>query len=119
MDSLNDLIGMAQSLLNTGFDVDSFLTWKSMAFWVLLGLLGPFHYYTRNFTRFTAEADKRGLLAGEGLLLAAKEQILTSSRSEDESELTPAPGPADADDASMDQGKKWYPLSAVQQAHRR
>ncbi len=89
MDSLNDLIAMAQALLNNGFDTDAFLIWKTMAFGVLLGLLGPYHYYTRNFRHFTDETGRRGLLVGQGLLSAAKEEIAKSSCSRGSSDPRP------------------------------
>jgi len=74
MDSLNDLIMMAASLLDGRFDIGQFLEWKKMAVVTLAGLLGPFHYYTLNFKRM-AEASRIGVLAGEGMLMAAKEQL--------------------------------------------
>jgi hypothetical protein len=117
MDSLNDLIAMAQSLLNNGFDMEAFLTWKSLAFLALLGLLGPFHYYTRNFTHLTAAADKHGLLAGEGLLSAAKEEVARRLRKRETAEYLSPPKGLAAHNAKMAQRKKWYPLCIVQQCH--
>lgn len=78
MDSLNELINLAQSILDSGFDAQTFLNWQSLSFLALVGILGPYHYYTRNFKRLTSEKSPRGLLAGEGILLAAKEQIQRS-----------------------------------------
>jgi len=75
MESLNELIGLAQSILDAGFDLQAFLTWREFAFLCLLGLLGPVHYYTKSFVRFTHRPDEHGLLAGEGLLVAAREEI--------------------------------------------
>ena len=76
MDSLADLINSAQAILDSGFDVQAFLSWKGLAFVCLVQLLGPFHYYTQNFRRIAGEQSARGLLAGEGILLAAQEHIL-------------------------------------------
>ena len=78
MDSLNDLINAAQMLLDSGFDIQAFLSWQTLAFLALLSLLGPFHYYTQNFKRLTSEKTAQGLLAGEGLLVAARENFLKS-----------------------------------------
>ncbi len=117
MDSLNDLITMAQNLLNNGFDIEAFLTWKSLAFLVLLGLLGPFHYYTRNFTRLTADSDKRSLLAGEGLLAAAKEEVARRLRKRETTAQPSPPSGLAAHNTQMAQRKKWYPLCVVQQCH--
>jgi hypothetical protein len=74
MDSLNDLIYMAASMLDSGFDVHAFLLWKKMAFIALVGLFGPLHYYSLNFRRITSP-NPVGLLAGEGMLSAAKEEL--------------------------------------------
>lgn len=117
MDSLNDLITMAQNLLNGGFDIEAFLTWKSLAFLALLGLLGPFHYYTRNFTRLTADSDKRGLLAGEGLLTAAKEELAKRLGKRESAEQIPPPSSLAVHNKKVAQRKKWYPLCVVQQCH--
>ncbi len=78
MEYLNDLINAAQAILDSGFDVQAFLDWKELAFIMLLGLLGPLHYYTRTFKKVASEQDCRGLLAGEGVLMAAKEEMLKS-----------------------------------------
>ena len=80
MESLNELINAAQALLDSGFDVQAFLDWQTLAFLTLVGLLGPFHYYTQNFKRICSENTPRGLLAGEGVLVAAREQCLKSVR---------------------------------------
>ena len=74
MDSLNDLISMAASILDSGFDLNAFLAWKSMAFLALVGLLGPAHYYSQKF-QDVAEPSPLGLLAGGGILSAAKEEL--------------------------------------------
>jgi hypothetical protein len=76
MDYLNELINLAQILLDRGFDVQDFLSWETAAFFSLLSLLGPFHYYTLNFKRLTSENNHRGLLAGQGILIAAREESL-------------------------------------------
>jgi hypothetical protein len=75
MESLNQLISLAQSILDSGFDAQTFLNWQILAFSALVALLGPYHYYTQNFKRLTSEKNPRSLLAGEGILMAAKEQM--------------------------------------------
>ena len=77
MDSLNELISVASVILDKGFDLQAFLNWKKTSFKTLNAHLGPAHYYTLNFGRLT-EPNERGLLAGGGILLAAKE-LLDSS----------------------------------------
>ncbi|MGB6066628.1 MAG: hypothetical protein WBG50_17625 [Desulfomonilaceae bacterium] len=78
MEYLNDLIRAAQAILDSGFDVQSFLGWKEVALLTLLGLLGPLHYYTRTFKQNTSAQNPLSLLAGEGILMAAKEEMLKS-----------------------------------------
>jgi hypothetical protein len=75
MDFLTDLINAAWLMLDNGFDPHAFLTWKEVALVCLIGLLGPFHFYTQNFRRLTAEPGPRGLLAGDGVLEAVKSEI--------------------------------------------
>jgi hypothetical protein len=75
MDILQALINAAQVFLDTGFSSDDFWLWQQLAFVTILALLGPFHYYTRHFGEFTEKPSKSGLLAGEGILEAAKEEI--------------------------------------------
>jgi len=75
MESLNDLINLAQTILASGFDSQAFLSWQVLAFTALAAVLGPTHYYTLNFKRLTSAKNALGLLAGEGILVAAKEQI--------------------------------------------
>ncbi len=79
MESITDLINAAQALLDAGFDVQAFLTWKSLAFISLLGLLGPLHYYTKTFCRVTEVPDHTHLMAGEGVLVAIKEGLSQST----------------------------------------
>ena len=75
MEFLNDLINAGWSILENGFDPQAFLVWKQLSFACLVGLLGPLHFYTQNFRRFTAKGDPKGLLAAEGILTAAREEI--------------------------------------------
>jgi hypothetical protein len=76
MEYLNHLISAAQSILDNGFDAQAFTGWKELAFPGLLGLLGPLHHYTQMFKRVTAEQGSLSLLAGTGILIAAKEEML-------------------------------------------
>jgi hypothetical protein len=75
MDSLNELILIAQSILDNGFTVQDFQMWQQLAFVTILSLLGPFHFYTRNFCDFTAKPSRQSLLTGEGILEAARALI--------------------------------------------
>jgi len=93
MESLNDLISLAQSILDSGFDAQAFLNWQTMAFSALVAILGPYHYYTQNFEGLTSEKSPRGLLAGEGILLAAKEQIQKAVERPGDSQLVRSSAP--------------------------
>jgi hypothetical protein len=75
MTNLTSLINAAQGILNKRFDAQVFLSWQSLAFLTLTKLLGPLHYYTRNFKLFTSETNERSLLTGEGILIAARETM--------------------------------------------
>jgi hypothetical protein len=75
MDSLGDLIVAAQSILENGFSVQDFRLWQELAFVTVLGLLGPLHYYTRQFCRFTTAPTARSLLTAEGILEAVRAEI--------------------------------------------
>jgi len=75
MINLTSLINAAQGILDKRFDAQVFLSWQSLALLTLTKLLGPLHYYTRNFKLFTSERNERSLLAGEGILIAAREKI--------------------------------------------
>ncbi len=66
---------LADALLETNVDVDAFRSWEKSSLVALVALLGPLHYYTENFGRFTREKNRRGLLAGTGILTAVEEQF--------------------------------------------
>jgi hypothetical protein len=66
---------LADALLKTNVDVDAFRSWEKSSLAALVALLGPLHYYTENFGRFTREKNRRGLLAGTGILTAVEEQF--------------------------------------------
>jgi hypothetical protein len=66
---------LADALLRTNVDVDAFRSWEKSSLAALVSLLGPLHYYTENFGRFTREKNRRGLLAGSGILSAVEEQF--------------------------------------------
>jgi hypothetical protein len=73
MTNLTVLIKSAKVILGKRFDAQVFLSWQSLAFATLTNLLGPLHYYTRNFKILTSEGNELSLLTGEGILIAARE----------------------------------------------
>lgn len=74
MDHLNRLFNRAQIILDRVFDAQVSLSWKTAASLSLLKVLKPVHYYTQNFKRFTSENSPMGLPAGQGILVAAREE---------------------------------------------
>ena len=80
MQSINELISVASVILDNGFDLQAFLSWKQTSFRALRTHLGSEHYYTENFKRM-AEPNEHGLLAGGGILLAVKELLHSSDGS--------------------------------------
>ncbi len=114
MDSLNDLINIAQFILDNGFDPQAFLTWKEAAFICLLGLLGPLHFYTRSFGRVTGRTDEKGLLAGEGLLIAAREEIAGAATDGSLSSGGAVPLSSHQYLTWLNRPKKWLPLRFLQ-----
>ena len=75
MSHLTALIRAAGIILHNEFDPHVFLSWKSSSFVTLTNLLGPLHYYTRNFSLLTSEINERSLLTGKGILIAAREMM--------------------------------------------
>jgi hypothetical protein len=75
MINLTSLINAGRVISDKRFDSQVFLNWQSLALLTLTKLLGPLHYYTQNFKLFTSDRNERSLLAGEGILIAAREQI--------------------------------------------
>lgn len=73
MVNLTSTINSARAILDKKFDAQVFLSWQSLALKTLANLLGPLHYYTRNFKLLTCERNERSLLTGEGILIAARE----------------------------------------------
>jgi hypothetical protein len=117
MESLNELIACAQSLLDTGFSPQDFQMWQQLAFVTILGLLGPLHYYTQNFSRFTSEPSPRSLLTGEGLLEAVR-AVVCNGRCErgPNGKLEPAASPAEYT-PWISRPKKWRRLETDPERH--
>ncbi len=116
IDSLIELINAAQRISDSGFDVNAFITWKGVAFITLISLLGPFNYYTRRFCRFTADSSRKGLMAGEGVLVAVKEQLLKQGFSSKALECIPeACKTGEENTPWVKRRKKWYSFDSIKQ----
>jgi hypothetical protein len=72
---IDDLIEAGWHVLNSDFDTEAFQHWKKQAFNCLSALLGPDHTYTLYFKNYVREAEEKNLLAGGGILTAAKEEM--------------------------------------------
>jgi hypothetical protein len=79
--NLTSLINSAPGILDKRLDAQVFLSWQSLALVTLTKLLGPLHYYTQNFKLFNSERNERSLLAGEGILIAAREMTTPQMQS--------------------------------------
>ena len=73
--SIDDLIEAGWRVLNTNFDIAAFAIWRRKALDCVTALVGPSHTYARYFRDFVEEAETKSVLTGEGILIAAKEQL--------------------------------------------
>lgn len=73
--TIDDLIQAGWHVLDTDFDEKAFQNWKRQAFTCLSALLGPDHIYTQRFNDYVRQSDQKQVMAGGGLLVAAKEEI--------------------------------------------
>jgi hypothetical protein len=72
---LDSLIEAARQVINNNFDPAAFLNWRRNALDYLTEILGPGHHYTRCFQEFVQDGQDGPLLAGQGILEAAKHQM--------------------------------------------
>ena len=75
---IDNLIEAGWNVLDSDFDRSAFADWRRQALDCVAALLGPSHTYTRYFRDFVDEAETTSLLTGEGILVAAREQIVTT-----------------------------------------
>jgi hypothetical protein len=76
---LDDLIETAWHVVDTDFDPRAMYQWKKQAFDYLAENLGHDHYYTQYFKNCVEELEQQNLLAGSGILTAAKEEMRQKS----------------------------------------
>lgn len=72
---IDELIDGARRAVETDFDSVSFQDWRSKASGCLADLLGPDHTYTQYFNDYVQYPQRRHILAGGGILEAAKQQL--------------------------------------------
>ncbi|MBM3301313.1 MAG: hypothetical protein FJY85_15335 [Deltaproteobacteria bacterium] len=73
----DDLIKAAREVVESDFDATAFVKWRKQALLCLRELLGPDHAYTLSFRDYVQHAEALSVLAGKGLLVAAREQTAT------------------------------------------
>jgi hypothetical protein len=71
-EKIDALIQSGWDVLDSDFNPVAFRRWRTMALDCLTTLVGPQHVYTQFFDDWVRSADKRDLMAGEGLLIAAQ-----------------------------------------------
>ncbi|MHB8203658.1 MAG: hypothetical protein ACYDHG_08130 [Desulfomonilaceae bacterium] len=72
--TFSDLIEARYQVIYSDFDARTFKQWRQKAIAYLTTIVGPDHVYTRYFKDFVRQGGRKGLLAGVGILSAAKEQ---------------------------------------------
>ncbi len=73
----DDLIKAAWEVIESDFDPTAFVKWRKQAVLCLTDLLGSEHPYTLSFREYVQQAETLSVLAGKGLLVAAREQTAT------------------------------------------
>jgi hypothetical protein len=76
----DDLIKTAGEVIESDFDPTEFVKWRKQAVLCLTDLLGAEHFYTLSFRDYVQQAEARSVLAGKGLLFAAREHTATENR---------------------------------------
>jgi hypothetical protein len=74
-DKIDALIQSGWDVLDSDFNVAAFKRWRTMALDCLVALVGPHHVYTQFFEDWVRCADRKDLVAGEGILIAAQHVI--------------------------------------------
>jgi len=75
-DKIDALIQSGWDVLDSDLNIATFERWRTMALDCLIALVGPHHVYTRFFNDWVRSADRKDLVAGEGILIAAQSVIL-------------------------------------------
>ncbi len=81
--ALDDLIEAGWRVIEKDFEPDAFLAWRKRALDLVVILAGPEHPYAQFFNAFVAKEVKNSLLAGAGILEAAREQFLAGTLGSD------------------------------------
>ena len=69
---IDDLIAAGWDVIDADFDAAAFKRWREKALECLTELVGPDHAYTQYFNDYVRTFETKAVLAGEGLLISAK-----------------------------------------------
>jgi hypothetical protein len=75
---IDELIKAGWGVLESDFDQVAFQNWRRKAFECLTAMFGPDHIYTKYFEHFVQQGDKANVLAAGGVLVAAKQQVVSN-----------------------------------------
>ena len=76
---IDDLIEAGWCVVDTYFNETAFRNWRERALICLTDLLGPEHVYVQQFNDCLRQSEKLNLMAGAGVLVAAKEIALKTN----------------------------------------
>lgn len=71
----DDLIRAGWEVIESDYHAAAFQNWRQKAFDCLVELMGPDHTYTQYFEHHIRRSESNDLLAGAGILGAAKEEL--------------------------------------------
>jgi hypothetical protein len=74
---IDNLIEAGWHVLDTDFDETALQNWRELAHICLTDLLGSDHIYVQQFTDWVRQREKVNLMAAGGVLVAAKEVVLS------------------------------------------
>lgn len=72
---IDELIKAGWNVIESDFDAVAFQNWENQVRHCLGALVGPDHTYTRQFEDYVKGTEATNVLAGCGILIAAKEQM--------------------------------------------
>ena len=71
---IDELIKAGWEVVDSDYDPVAFQHWRLKAFECLTAMFGPGHVYTKYFRDFVQQGRRTNVLAGGGVLTAAKQQ---------------------------------------------
>jgi hypothetical protein len=74
---IDELIKAGWGVVDSNFHPAAFHHWRREAFYCLNALLGPDHPYTEYFKSNVQDAEQKNVLAGGGILTAARETMVS------------------------------------------